>query len=80
MLRDVGCINLSTSILGSNIKLPICIAPTAMQKMAHPDGEMATARGNFDTSVRGPNPYSPTRNTKSELKSIMRDPILNGFS
>lgn len=26
--------------------MPIGIAPTAMQKMAHPDGELATAKGN----------------------------------
>lgn len=28
--------------------MPIAIAPTAMQRMAHPDGEVATAKGNFN--------------------------------
>lgn len=28
---------------------PIAIAPTAMQRMAHPEGELATARGKSQT-------------------------------
>ncbi|XP_006813604.1 2-Hydroxyacid oxidase 1-like [Saccoglossus kowalevskii] len=44
VLRDVSHRNLSTTILGEKIDFPICIAPTAMQKMAHPDGEIATAK------------------------------------
>ncbi|KAJ2859330.1 Hydroxyacid oxidase 1 [Coemansia aciculifera] len=44
VLRDVSTVALSTSILGEQIASPICIAPTAMQRMAHPDGELATAR------------------------------------
>ncbi|KAJ2488027.1 Hydroxyacid oxidase 1 [Coemansia sp. RSA 2050] len=44
VLRDVSAVSLSTSILGERIASPICIAPTAMQRMAHPDGELATAR------------------------------------
>lgn len=31
--------------------MPIAIAPTAMQRMAHPDGELATARGKFNDSI-----------------------------
>ena len=34
----------STELLGSRIAMPILIAPWAYQKMAHPDGELATAR------------------------------------
>ncbi|KAJ2334914.1 Hydroxyacid oxidase 1 [Coemansia sp. RSA 2681] len=44
VLRDVSTVSLSTSLLGEQIASPICIAPTAMQRMAHPDGELATAR------------------------------------
>ena len=36
---------MTTSILGEKINFPICIAPTAMQRMANPEGELATARG-----------------------------------
>jgi (S)-2-hydroxy-acid oxidase len=41
---------MSTTILGEKIDFPICVAPTAMQKMAHPDGEIATAKGSFSAS------------------------------
>uniref|UniRef100_A0A1D1ZD49 (S)-2-hydroxy-acid oxidase n=1 Tax=Anthurium amnicola TaxID=1678845 RepID=A0A1D1ZD49_9ARAE len=44
ILIDVTKINMTTTVLGYNISMPIMIAPTAMQKMAHPDGEYATAR------------------------------------
>ncbi|KMZ57775.1 L-lactate dehydrogenase (cytochrome) [Zostera marina] len=44
ILIDVSKIDISTTVLGFKISMPIMIAPTAMQKMAHPDGECATAR------------------------------------
>lgn len=44
ILIDVSKIDMTTTILGFNISTPIMIAPTAMQKMAHPEGELATAR------------------------------------
>ncbi|WJX47000.1 Lactoylglutathione lyase [Trifolium repens] len=44
ILRDVSKIDLTTNVLGFNISMPIMIAPTAMQKAAHPEGEYATAR------------------------------------
>ncbi|XP_020875760.1 peroxisomal (S)-2-hydroxy-acid oxidase GLO5 isoform X2 [Arabidopsis lyrata subsp. lyrata] len=50
ILIDVSKIDVSTRVLGFNISMPIMIAPTAMQKMAHPDGELATARA---TSAAG---------------------------
>ncbi|XP_010439866.1 PREDICTED: peroxisomal (S)-2-hydroxy-acid oxidase GLO5 [Camelina sativa] len=50
ILIDVSKIDVSTTVLGFNISMPIMIAPTAMQKMAHPDGELATARA---TSAAG---------------------------
>ena len=45
MLRDVSNINMKTTIMGDEIDFPIGVAPTAMQRMAHDDGELATARG-----------------------------------
>lgn len=39
ILIDVTEIDVSTKVLGFNISMPIMIAPTAMQKMAHPDGK-----------------------------------------
>ncbi|KAJ1509392.1 Hydroxyacid oxidase 1 [Coelomomyces lativittatus] len=45
ILRNVSCVNTRTEILpGQWISSPICIAPTAMQKLAHPDGELGTAK------------------------------------
>ncbi|KAK9093419.1 hypothetical protein Syun_028330 [Stephania yunnanensis] len=44
ILIDVTNIDLTTTVLGYKISMPIMIAPTAMQKMAHPEGELATAR------------------------------------
>lgn len=44
VLIDVSKINTQTKILGSPVDSPICLAPSAMQQMAHPLGERATAR------------------------------------
>ena len=45
VLQDVSNINMSTTILGNKIDFPVCVAPTALHKLAHPDGEVATAKG-----------------------------------
>ncbi|XP_021294560.1 peroxisomal (S)-2-hydroxy-acid oxidase GLO4-like isoform X2 [Herrania umbratica] len=44
VLVDISRIDLSTTVLGYKISAPIMIAPTAMHKLAHPEGEVATAR------------------------------------
>jgi isopentenyl diphosphate isomerase/L-lactate dehydrogenase-like FMN-dependent dehydrogenase len=44
VLVDVGTISTATTVLGTQIALPVLIAPLAMQRIAHPDGEVATAR------------------------------------
>src|SRR4051812_697856 len=41
---DVSARDLSTTILGAPTSRPVMIAPTAYHKLAHPDGEPATAR------------------------------------
>lgn len=38
--RDLG-----VSILGRQLSMPVMVSPTAFHKIAHPDGEAATARG-----------------------------------
>jgi (S)-2-hydroxy-acid oxidase len=43
IMRDVTKTSLRTSVLGIDVASPICLAPTAMQRMAHDDGEQATA-------------------------------------
>jgi 4-hydroxymandelate oxidase len=44
VLVDVAERDLSTTVLGSEVAMPILIAPTAYHRLAHPDGEFATAR------------------------------------
>ncbi|MBD2250160.1 alpha-hydroxy acid oxidase [Nostoc parmelioides] len=43
MLVDVSQINLTTSVLGQPLQLPLLIAPMAFQCLAHAEGELATA-------------------------------------
>ena len=43
-LRGAGRPDPSTSILGVPISFPVLVAPWAYQRLAHPDGELATAR------------------------------------
>jgi len=43
-LRGAGTPDPSTSILGVPISFPVLVAPWAYQRLAHPDGELATAR------------------------------------
>jgi len=44
VLVDVSSISTATTVLGTDVALPILIAPLALQRLAHPDGELATAR------------------------------------
>uniref|UniRef100_A0A3P9HH17 (S)-2-hydroxy-acid oxidase n=1 Tax=Oryzias latipes TaxID=8090 RepID=A0A3P9HH17_ORYLA len=44
VLRNVSTVDLSVSVLGRTLSMPLCVAATAMQRMAHPAGETATAR------------------------------------
>ncbi|XP_076834782.1 2-Hydroxyacid oxidase 1 isoform X3 [Brachyhypopomus gauderio] len=44
VLRNVSRVDLSAMVLGQQLSMPVCVAATAMQRMAHPDGETATAR------------------------------------
>ncbi len=41
---DVTARALGTTVLGQPIDFPVMVAPTAMQKLAHPEGELAMAR------------------------------------
>ena len=45
MLVDVSAVDTSTTLLGQQSPTPIIVAPTAMHKLGHPEGERATARG-----------------------------------
>src|SRR6476646_327475 len=44
VLVDVGEVTTATTVLGREVSMPLLVAPTAFQRLAHPDGEVATAR------------------------------------
>ncbi len=44
VLVDVSRIDTSTTVLGTPVSMPVLVAPTAFQRLAHPDGELAMAR------------------------------------
>lgn len=44
VLRDVSRRSLATSVLGSEISMPVMVAPVAFQRLAFDDGELATAK------------------------------------
>src|SRR5215468_2905253 len=44
VLRGAGPPRLEVELLGSRASMPVVIAPTAFHRLAHPDGERATAR------------------------------------
>jgi 4-hydroxymandelate oxidase len=44
VLVDVENPDPTTTVLGQPISMPVLVGPTAFQRMAHPDGEVATAR------------------------------------
>ena len=44
VLRDVSRLDISTTVLGTKVDLPVLIAPCGGHKKAHPDGEFATFR------------------------------------
>ena len=51
ILVDVSQRNLTITLLGQEISMPILIAPTAFQCLAHPDGEIATAKAAINTQT-----------------------------
>lgn len=44
VLVDVSGVSTATTVLGTPVSMPVLVAPVALQKMAHPDGEAGMAR------------------------------------
>jgi isopentenyl diphosphate isomerase/L-lactate dehydrogenase-like FMN-dependent dehydrogenase len=44
VLVDVSATTAQTTILGAPVSMPLLVAPTALQRLAHPDGEPGMAR------------------------------------
>ncbi|HEX6819692.1 MAG TPA: alpha-hydroxy acid oxidase [Ktedonobacterales bacterium] len=51
VLVDVSALDLATTALGTPISMPALIAPTAYHRLAHPEGEVATARAAKEAGV-----------------------------
>lgn len=45
ILCDVTEVSVATTVLGTPVRLPVLVAPVAFHRLAHPEGEVATARG-----------------------------------
>ena len=45
VLAGLAEVSTETTLLGTPVRTPVAVAPTAIQGLAHPDGEVATARG-----------------------------------
>ena len=50
VLASVGSPDLSTTIFGKKINLPIFLAPTAMQRLYHHQGDIASAKALLSAS------------------------------
>tara|TARA_B100000427_G_scaffold179673_1_gene149446 strand:- start:58 stop:1311 length:1254 start_codon:yes stop_codon:yes gene_type:complete len=62
VLRDVAAIDTSTTLLGGRVPLPLMIAPTGFDRIAHSQGELAVARAAHRMGI----PYSlSTMGTRS---------------
>lgn len=62
VLRDVSQIDLSTSLFGSKIAMPLILAPTGYTRLTHSQGELSVARA----AARAGIPYSlSTMSTRS---------------
>lgn len=44
MLVDVSRVSMATTLLGQPVSMPVGFAPSAMHQLAHPDGEIGTAK------------------------------------
>lgn len=51
VLVDVSVIDTHTTILGMRLRGPVLLAPTALNRLGHPDGEVAAARAAGDAGT-----------------------------
>ena len=75
ILASVGKPDLSTTLFGRKIDLPIFLSPAAMQRLYHPDGDKASARAaeKFNTFY---SMSSMGNNTIEEVSNISSGPKL----
>lgn len=74
VLVDVSRIDLRVTLLGREMPFPMLLAPTAYHQLAHPDGEIGTARG---AGATGATMVMSTSATKSieEVAAVAKSPL-----
>jgi len=71
MFRDHAVRDLSTTVLGIRMPAPVLFAPVGRQRLAHPDGELASARAAADLDLT----YIHSANASYSLEDVA---IANG--
>lgn len=51
VMVDVDEVSMSTGLLGEESAFPLIVAPSAVQRLSHPDGELATAKAVRDAGL-----------------------------
>lgn len=51
MLVDCTSVDMTTTILGTPVAMPLMTAPCAFNRLAHPDGELAVARATAEAGI-----------------------------
>jgi 4-hydroxymandelate oxidase len=65
-LVDVGTVDLRTTVLGRQIEFPVICGPSGYQMLAHPDGELASARA----SVRAGTGYGLSTSSNYSIEEV----------
>jgi (S)-2-hydroxy-acid oxidase len=80
VLRNLSTIDTSTTIVGCKVKFPFGFSPTAMQTLAHPDGEEGTSKAcaNFNT-LMGLSNYA-TKNLEQVIAHSKGNPYVMQMS
>lgn len=68
VLAEVEPVDTSVELFGRRLSLPLLFAPTAFQRMAHPEGEVAAAQGASDARV----PFVVSSLSTRRLEDIAR--------
>jgi L-lactate dehydrogenase (cytochrome) len=68
VLRDVGHVDPSTTLLGRPLPLPLVLAPTGFTRIADPDGELAVARA----AARAGLPYTLSTLSTRSIEEVAR--------
>lgn len=70
VLRDIGTVDTSVSLLGHKVATPIMVAPMGRHRLFHADGERATARG--ATAAGAVNVFATSANVPLEEAAAER--------